>query len=193
MQRDGLLSVPLKLHWAGWETNTYRLQQAGWSLSAEQDFYRGGMRLGLRHEGAHMYGITDMVDFDYHHSLNAWEHQEYLKHISLKARLASNFHVQIIEPLSEVGFRPIDAVPQLTRHEVKSLDDLMHFATPLARTQEIILPEEDVGKMLERILELQQPAKTEYFKQKLRENHEGMEWDAIPRQKFHAQILSIAA
>ena len=80
-----------------------------------------------------------------------------------------------------------------SKTEVRSLDDLAHFAVPLTRTNEIILPEENVDELLQRILALQQPGRTEHFRQQLRENREGMRLDAVPRQKFHAQILSIAA
>jgi hypothetical protein len=39
---------------------------------------------------------------------------------------------------------------------------------------------------------LQQPARTERIRESMR-NPEGMLIDSIPKQKFHAQILSIAA
>jgi hypothetical protein len=55
----------LRLHWAGWETNTARLQQAGWQLSAEQDFYGNRMRIALRHEGMNLMAMTPSFDFHY--------------------------------------------------------------------------------------------------------------------------------
>jgi hypothetical protein len=49
-----------------------------------------------------------------------------------------------------------------------------------------------VSELMERILELQQPDRTERIRQQLR-NPEGFDMRSLPSQKFHAQILSFAA
>jgi hypothetical protein len=54
----------------------------------------------------------------------------------------------------------------------------------------VIIPEESVPKLMERILELQQPARTDRIKEQMR-SPEG--YDRQPQQKFQAQIISLAA
>lgn len=84
------------------------------------------------------------------------------------------------------SFETIDAMPQL--REVRSLNDLVHFAPSLVRTKEIIVPEESVNDLMGRIIEMQQPARIERIQRDIRDDVIGK-----PRQKFHAQILSLAA
>jgi hypothetical protein len=185
-----ILSEPVRLHWAGWESDTRRLQQAGWAISAEQDIPGATMRLAMRHEGCHIQGLTDRVPWSYMQETDFRVRPPLVLPVRF---MASRFHVELIETPSICSFRPIDAQPQFTRSEIRSLDDLAHFAVPLARTQEIVLPEESVPELLERILKLQQPARTDRIRRQLREEAEVMRVDAIPQQRFHAQILSFAA
>lgn len=186
---EGLLSRPVRLHWAGWETTTTRLQQAGWSLSAEQDMREGRMRIALRHQGYQLYGITERVDHDYFHD-PVYEQQRSLE--LRVAHMASRLTAEFVET-GLPSFAPIDATPQFFRRERTSIEDFAHFAPPLVRTKEIILPEEGVAELMERILKLQEPAKVEYLKRTLAADRAGLMIEAHPRQKFHAQILSIAA
>lgn len=186
-----LLSWPLKLHWAGWEATTYSLQQAGWQLSAQQDVTRGAIRIAMKHAGHQCFGLTAMMDFNFMTALSGVGDMPNIT-IPVQA-MAQRMMIQLHETASLTAFKPIDATPQIAAYKVTTLDDFAHFAPPLVRTTEIILPEEDVPAMLARILELQKPAKTEYLKQKLAEDRTGMHIDAMPQQKFHAQILSIAA
>jgi hypothetical protein len=88
------------------------------------------------------------------------------------------------------SFKDIDAQPTFTANKITKLEDLAHFATPLVRCNEVIIPEESVGTLMDRILELQQPARTERLREELRDPS-GLV--AAPQMKFHAQILSIAA
>lgn len=185
-----LLSQPIRIHWAGWETNTLALQQAGWSLSAEQDMMRQQLRVAMRHEGYGVRGLTGGIDFDYR-SMSKREH-EYLRHVVLPAQLASRFQINTMERFPSM-FQPIDALPQISTAQRMSLDDYAHFAVPLATTREIIVPEPSVSDLLARILEMQEPAKNRYFKELVESEREGRSSDAGLQRKFHAQIVSLAA
>lgn len=180
-----LLSEPVRVHWAGWETTTLALQQAGWALSAQQDVAMGRLRIALKHAEYRVIGMTETLEFDF------IEHSRHpnMRGVVLRAQLAHQMHVQLME--RELSFKPIDASPMMEFRERRSLDDLVLFAPSLVRTQEIIVPEPSVAELLEQILKLQEPAKNEYFKQLVAE--ERPQWDAKPRQKFHAQILSLVA
>lgn len=174
--------------WAGWETTTTKLQQAGWKLSAEQDFYGNRMRIAMSHEGMRLLAVTPAFDFRY---MDAISDYRYLHDVQAQVVQAMGREVFIHEHGSvDWSFKDIDAQPTFTSNKITKLEDLAHFAAPLVRTREIIIPEENVEDMLERILKLQQPARTERLKEQLR-SPEGLA--AVPQQKFHAQILSIAA
>lgn len=99
-------------------------------------------------------------------------------------------HYNMPDRVEEYG--AVDMQPQMIK--VNDIEDLKIFAGCMARTQQLIVDPDDVNGMMERILELQDPARQEYYKQRLRESKiEGMERRASPRQKFHAQIVSLAA
>jgi hypothetical protein len=181
-----LLSRPLRVEWAGWETNTYRLQQAGWKLSAEQDVYQNRMRLAMNHERMNLYAMSRMTEFDYEYA--ARDRGFELPMIVMQAMGREVFiqeHGRI-----DWGFNAIDAKPCFTENKITRIEDLAHFAAPLVRCNEVIIPEESVPRLMERILELQQPARTDRIKEQMR-SPEG--YDRQPQQKFQAQIISLAA
>jgi hypothetical protein len=183
-----ILSRPLRLLWAGWETTTTRLQQAGWKLSAEQDFYGNRMRIALSHDGMSMYAMTPSFDFQY---MEAARDYRYLESVPIPVVHAMGRQVFIHEHgRIDWMFKEIDAQPTFTATKISKIEDLAHFAAPLVRCNEVIIPEESVPELLDRILKLQQPARTDRLREEMR-SPEGL--IAAPQQKFHAQILSLVA
>ena len=108
--------------------------------------------------------------------------------------MASRVSVEVQADMTD--WRAVDARPQFIA-ERKSLEDFGIFATPLARTEEIIVEPDTVESLLAKIREMQAPAlEAAHQRQKLRRTlDEGVDPAAVPpvRQRFHAQILSIAA
>lgn len=185
-RHDAFLSQPVPVLFAGFESNTWKLQEAGWSLSAEQDIMSMSMRLAMRHEGLQLYGISDSTRWDYWDRMGGRLPALNVRH------MAARMYVQIMES-SPLSFEPIDARPFARNVTQSRLEDLVHFAPAMVRTKEIILPEASVPQLMDQILKLQEPGRQERLKAQLAEEREGLRLDAIPRQKFHAQILSIAA
>lgn len=185
-----LLSRPLDIHWAGWRANTYDLQQQGWSLSADQDVCRMTIRIALRNERAGMVGVTEITDFRYYDAAHNWDYPLPSLRMQMMAHKIEVEHSMGFNPYEQ--FRPIDAQPQMIQRERKSLEDLVHFAPSLARTQQIIVPEENVDDLMARILEMQQGPRIERIRQEIREG-EVIRPNASPKQNFHAQIISLAA
>jgi hypothetical protein len=193
--RDGLgriLSRPVRLNWAGWETDTFRLQQAGWSLSADQDLYRNTMRIAFRHQGLETTALTEVSCWDFERS-----HYDpaYLAGVTLPVKVMSRqVNIHMHGEVDWSGFKPVDAQPSWTSHRVERLEDLVHFAPSLARTKQIILPEESVSDLLDRIVKMQEPGREEHFKRLAREaNEPGRAVSFQPISKVHAQIISLAA
>lgn len=177
--------------WAGWETNTFKLQQAGWQLSAEQDFMHQRMRIAMSHDGMRMMAMSPSIDFEYERS---YRDRDYLQHIVLPVQAAVARDLTIhAQGAINWNMQAIDAAPTfMENHQLHRLEDLAHFAVPLVRTQQIIIPEDSVPALLERILKLQAPARTDRAREAQRAP-EGMEIGTVPQQRFQAQIISIAA
>ncbi len=148
-----------------------------------------GVRLALRHQASRMYAITAPVQFDYF----AAQRRMYEGPLDFHVKhMASEMRVQLLE--SQMSFKPIDALPQITHAEIKDIEDFGIFATPLTRTEELIVDPETVDDLLARIKEMQLPEQERIRqRKKLAASREGMSIDYAPRQRFHAQILSIAA
>jgi hypothetical protein len=193
-----MLSHPHHVIWAGWETTTPRLQQAGWEIAAEQDFNYDGCRLVMRHQGMQCVAITNSVTF----YKQAMLMDRYRGDLRADPRLT--FHVVRMswrgglaieaDPNHMPKFSLIDAYPQMSMREIKNIEDMGIFATPLVRTQELIVDESEVSAILAKLVEAQKPEQERIRDRKrLRESREGLMLDADPQMKFHAQILSIAA
>lgn len=178
-----ILASPIKLHWAGWETTTLQLQQAGWELSAVQDPYRDSITFAIRHEQIGMRGITPPLEFSH----RVLDECGIPHHMPVRLQhMAGNIVVRA-ENWGNWDFQPIDATPQMSQATMTSLDDLCHFPKlPLVRTQAIVLPEKTVDALLADILEKQQGAKMDYFRDLVRR-----EGSLVPEHKFHAQIISL--
>lgn len=184
-----LKSVPIKTSMLGMMSTTTQMQQAGWEFSAEQMPYNMTVRLIARHQGAKLYAMSNQVSVNFFEAVS--DPRVFSNLLFTFNHVGSHMRVEL--HVSSMDFRPIDAMPQFTTgKEIKDIEDFGIFATPLVRTNEIIVPEESVSDLLNKILEYQEPTKAKYMKQKLYESREGMDMDAVPQQKFHAQVISIS-
>lgn len=179
-----ILSRPVKVHWAGWETDTYRLQQNGWQLSAEPRVDRDVMRIGFRHEHLGMIGQTADIAYNYEAAfmdpLSDYMPERYAQVRHMGRQILIHNH-------GPMDFRAIDAQPQMVSTEVRSLEDLVAFApAPLVRTNCLVLPEATVDDLLKEIIDRQAEAKTSYFQDIV-----AKEGSIMQPHRFHAQIVSL--
>lgn len=185
-----LASQPMKLHFAGWETDTFRLQQHGWQLSAVQDPYYNAIQVAFHHPEYRIRGISGKIDH--------YEARSYMgfgglrdgpRYLEAPAHLASDFtmHTMSVAPFGK--FQPIDAEPQLMDTR-QLMSQHMVFAPNLARTQEIIVPEHSVDDLLNMMLDKQAANRAELIRKRVRQQGEMVDFN--PRTHVHAQIISIA-
>jgi hypothetical protein len=188
-----MLSRPARVYWAGFESDTLRLQQAGWELAAEEDIPYDRIRLLMRHQNMKLYALSAYTDY-------CFQREAYTRgDVPLIFNVVCAAPRMEVHRMAEVGvssfeaFRQVDAMPQMVSGEIKSIEDFRIFATPLVRTEEIIVEPQSVSAMLERIRELQAPEqKALREKQRLAAAREGLiVGDSRPQQRFHAQIISI--
>ena len=150
-------SEPVRLHWDGWESDTHHLQRAGWQLSADQDVARGTMQIAARHPNG-LSLLTEMQDWKYHHANEAIMRGY---RVFPPMRVRSLGKVEIVfhgHRNTYSAFAPIDAYPQ--PREITTctrLEDFFHFA-PVTSPHDLIVPQASVPELLDRILQLQQPA-----------------------------------
>lgn len=186
-----ILSRPIRLEWAGWETDTYKLQQRGWKLSAMQDIRGSRLQLAFQYgRGQQFQAITEVIRYNYERMMNPSGgydgNASLLDAMVLRVQQAVGDEVLIHQHghISAENWGPIDAEPRFTSNMITRLEDFAHFAGPLIRTNEIIIPEASVPELLERILKLQQPARDKRNRDDIRGEHR-------VAQKFHAQIISL--
>jgi hypothetical protein len=190
-----LLSRPMGVEWAGWRTDTHRLQQAGWELAVEFEIYRHTYRLLMRHRMMRLHALTDALSLENHiqrdYNLN-------LANVPVfnVIGVAPSIETLRVPDVSFTAFQQIDAQPQMSMARVERVEDINIFAVPLTRTQEILVDKADmtVIEHLEAIKRLQSPEQQAIRERILREG-------AMPpgassptaRQHVIAQLVHLAA
>lgn len=181
-----ILSQPCEVFWAGFKSNTFALQQAGWSIAVEQDFVDARIRLLINNPDWNLYAFSNFSSHDFYRE----RHDEFrmrpsftIGHCSPRIKVT-----QVMDDFSK--FKQIDAAPQYTNAEIKDIEDFGIFAVPMTRTEEIIVEPADVYTLLEQIKKMQSPEQAEIRKRNRRRDSEGGS-EISQRQNFHAQIISL--
>lgn len=183
-----LASRPIGLRFAGWETDTYKLQQAGWQLSAVQDYMYNAVQIAFSHPEYRIRGISSKFQSPLFDQLARYDFND---SIVISSMMGSDFISNVMTVASFDKFRPIDAEPQfMTVNQYMSENVL--FAPNLARTQEIIIPEQSVDDLLNSILDKQASNRAELIRKRVRQQGDRID-NFNPRTHVHAQIVSIAA
>lgn len=158
-----MLSHPIRLNWAGWESTTQRLYSAGWELSVQQDLYRSTMYVLFRHPQFGIQGGSEVLEnipfsmmMAAHKDWAAQDrHAQWARDQILRVyTLGKNVRVQT-EREREFDFLPIDGMPQFCEVGSVDLDSIAHFAPHAGK--EIYLPDLEVGELLDKILAKQLP------------------------------------
>lgn len=193
-----MMSQPHPVCWAGFQSDTRTLQQNGWEFAAHQDAAHYRFGLMMKHSALGIHACTNLVDYTTRTA--GMLHPDARQAFYIQWLTDRNLRVQDVRPPDWMWeAKPVDMQPQVVR-ELVTLDDLNLFAGCMARTNEIIVDPHSVPDMMDRILELQEPARQEYFRQQAaemrrRNQDPGIEAAAksSPRQNFHAQIVSLVA
>lgn len=194
-----IASAPHTVKFAGFLSDTRRLQAMGWQISAEQDYARG-VRLVLKNEDCDLIAITDSC------ALYHWQNSIVNRMMPDASLLTFNVvrmgqirnmivqHSEMENPFASMA--PIDAKLQFMpiNWRMTALEELVPFAPTMAESRELIVDPDRVGEIMAKLLEAQKPEQEAIReRRRLRESREGLEVGAEPRRQFHAQIISIAA
>lgn len=191
MPWDGprLLSRPLGVHWAGWETTTLRLQQSGWQLAVEHEFHRDGYTLLMRHEEMKLYAYTDQLVLE--RALHDPYYRGEQMPVFVVRRVANTLQTAHTH-LDFTSFQQIDAQPQIADFRIQRVEDFNIFALARNKATEILVNKADmtVIEHLEAIKRLQQPKQQEIRQRMLREP-EAPPARQAPRLHVVAQLVHL--
>lgn len=185
-----MLSRPLGVHWAGWETTTLKLQRSGWDLAVEHEFHRDGYTLLMRHEAMKLHAYTSQLVLE-----RALHDQYYgenmpvfvVRHVAQSLQSA---HV----PLDFASFQQIDAEPRFADFKIQRVEDFNIFALARSKAEEVLVNKADltVIEHLEAIKRLQEPKQRELRLQMLREER-AAPTRQTPRLHLVAQLVHLEA
>lgn len=190
---------PIPVRFAGFESNTLRLQESGWDLSVERMQNRDSMRLALRHERAGLYAITrdvsTMCMMDMARGGDWWKMIEFEV---IWCGSGGRFH--IMPQMGALNFKPVSGIPEFDECEYKDVDfrDAIPFRTINADpASEIIVAPDSVPELLEMILKLQDPRQAEIRERRRREAFRDKTGERItemrPVSDIRAQIITLAS
>ncbi len=180
-----LLNRPVQLHWAGWVTDTFRLGQAGWQISAEQDVQYNCMRIAINHPKAQVQGISNIEEFLFRDMMNDKCHSSLPTMLRFED-MSRQIHINTIRDTEAF---PIDFRPLMIEQEIKSLNDFANFATIVEEPKnEIYLREASINQILEMALQQQEPEQERIRQEMIREQ----ELRSLRMGTLHTELRLIA-
>jgi hypothetical protein len=161
----------VNLNFAGWHSNTYELQQNGWQISVQELHENFSMRIAMKHPATGLYGMTAPVDMSMaHRELEAMQRETGMELfvVAMGQSLQIGAPPQPIQCVDMEGFNPVDARPSVTMEPTRHIEDFNIFR-PLGKSEQIIIPDESVSELLEKIHKLQDPKQLEIRESRRRE------------------------
>lgn len=194
-------SLPVPIRFAGWESDTFRLQKAGWQIAAHDVFQFNGsnqVQLILRHEPSKMHAMTAPLSIPtsaHMQSLSRYGDPYYAERFAAMAGFdVVCMGTQVIvhhyqsAPVRFQDFHAIDATPMTVdvKDESFNLADVKVFRPISGTAAEIIIPTHSVAEMMDMVLKLQDPVQKEIRDRRRAEKMRG-QWDQ-PGYDVHADI-----
>ncbi|KKN37415.1 hypothetical protein LCGC14_0763630 [marine sediment metagenome] len=180
-----ILSQPIQLHWAGWRSDTFTLQRAGWQLAADQNIELEYLRLFLNHPTLRLSGTSALRKFDFFR-MKDLSQRDFIRSLDLSVQLASEYRISE-ESVSMV--MPIDAKPTYTEIEMQSLEDAKFFRTINTDIQQVTLEKATLAEVLDFALQKQKPRQDEIRRELLKRDH----LEAIKRDsELRAELRLVA-
>lgn len=187
--RGRIINNPIKLYWAGWETDTLSLHREGWQISAEQDLMRNTMRIAINHPKAEIKGMTEVNDFDYRRILDMGLSGPVLHTVLSFSTLGKNVFVRGVGVSNNFDFHAIDPRPKYVEEEIRELKDFANFETVFeVPKHEVYLHEANLQQILDVALQKQEPEQ-ERIRQEMLRNEELKQYR---RGKLHTELRLVA-
>lgn len=159
-------SPPVTLMWNGWIAESYHLSNCGWEFSVEHvPTGIGAKRLVFRHAEMRVRGVSETIDD--HVLMDAKFDKIQLR---CNVKMADNLIVQSMNS-GPASYTSVDM--SLEYNHPSMMDTVTTEVDSLFRTREsgILVPEDTVPDLLDRLLELQEPSRQERLKAQVRESN----------------------
>lgn len=186
---DRMLSRPVPVHWAGWESNTATLHACGWDIAADYRVDRDTYGLIMRHQALKLYAVTDYIEFRRGSNFlsNVVDPRHELPRFTV-VHVAPNFHTVTMPGLDFSRYQQIDPRPQMSVSRITRVEDFNIFALARAPEKEIVIEGADMSVIehLEAIQKLQAPKQRELRDRMQREQ-------AAQRIEVVASVVRMAA
>ncbi len=184
-----LQSAPIRISWAGFDSDTFRLQNNGWTLAIEDVFDHfldiHQIRFILRHEMLDLYCFTEVNEI----TAEILSSNEKHRHLFFSIKvMGKNIHYTSIPQFNLSRIYEIDARPELIEMTPNNIKDLSIFKTLVKPDNSLIVEPDQISSLLEKIVQCQSPRQAE-IRERMRKADARNEY----KQTLHAQILSVAA
>lgn len=171
-----LQSAPIRVTWAGWESTTYDLAQAGWEIAVSQGYHvdnmlRNNLRIAMRNKTFQLYGISHGMSIDMYRYM---QEANYWKSIVIEMNgIAHDIPItyQGLVPVMFESMRPLDPVPRFEHATNTMLSQCKIFNTFDVGTEEILLEKPTLEQVLDYAIGLQEPRQKE-IRQKILKRQE---------------------
>ncbi len=191
-QEPLLLSPPIPVEWAGFTSDTRRMQACGWEWAVESDTYRYTTRILARHRslGAMLHG--ELRDDDIRSRAMVYQRDKYagfrgppvhLDGLNLEHRVT--FISMDPTQMLRVDMNPEYTTIQEQRWNGDAIDLFRKWAP---QSEEIIVAPETVADLFERIKKMQSPELAE-----IRERNRKRDIREQRSENVVAQIITLAA
>lgn len=162
-----LLNQPVRIHMAGWTSDTYALQKHGWQISVNESPKFRSLQIAVKHPVLKLYAITNRIEHsvieDFQLTFNGNNLELNIEHLACEIRV---HNYATTDDFS--NFRPVDATPRYEMQDTtvqRTLDDFKIFRA-LPKEKEIIIKPESVGELLDKIRSMQDPFQAEFREKK---------------------------
>lgn len=191
-QNSWIRNSVCKVFFAGFESDTWTLQQNGWQISCNREMYNDSVHLAFHHEQANLYAMSSSTRIPREAYSNFDKLNDMVFYVN---RVNSTY--RMIEPIQCSPtffneFEPIDCTPTWRENKDVHLSQFKIFK-PVPKDKEILIGPQSVAEALEFIQKLQDPKQ-----QEIREKHkkerlkkEFQEMNSEPEVEYHAQIISL--
>jgi hypothetical protein len=177
-----LQSAPIKVVWCGFESDTLTLQRCGWKISAEQDVMSMNVRIAIKHPFKSLYGVSKMTRMYFEDTF----HERGYGIFEIND-ITSNYQVQLLE--RSFNFKPIDAEPAYI--ESHPMEHFAFFREPLLNPEHsIVVADQSVEELLNKILELQDPMLKKYYNEQVLKQNYNKKVEQINMPKIVTQVIS---
>lgn len=159
--REVLLSYPIPVRFAGFQSTTAQLQEAGWDISLREEITcERTVSIIMQYERGGIYGVSQSINYIAMELLYSMEkgNLEPLKALCFDIQYIGSgvqfYRIPIVGNSFLADFRPIDASPQMTTIEHPEDFSLFKKVDP---SKDVLIDPNDVPGLMEMILKAQKP------------------------------------